>query len=91
MPGAIVEVLAASDGVTMLVPATGEVLATHPLGAPGEASVLDAHYGRPRPNAAVRDHAENRRGEGVLSPPGRSPSPGYARSRRRATPGSARS
>ena len=54
MLGATVEVLAGSDGVTILVPATGEVLATHPLMAPGEASVLDAHYGRPRPNAPAR-------------------------------------
>jgi hypothetical protein len=30
------------------------VLAEHPLMAPGEASVLDAHYGRPRPNAPAR-------------------------------------
>jgi hypothetical protein len=30
------------------------VLATHPLMAPGEASVLDAHYGRPRPNSPAR-------------------------------------
>ncbi len=54
MLGATVEVLAGSDRVTILIPATGEVLAEHPLMAPGEASVLDAHYGRPRPNAPVR-------------------------------------
>lgn len=54
MLGATVEVLAGSDGVTILVPGTGEVLATHPLIAPGEASVLDAHYGRPRPNSPAR-------------------------------------
>jgi transposase len=52
--GATVEVVAASTGVTILAPGTGEVLAEHPLMAPGEASVLDAHYGRPRPNAPVR-------------------------------------
>ena len=54
MLGATVEVLAGSSGVTILVPGTGEVLAEHPLMAPGEASVLDAHYGRPRPNAPAR-------------------------------------
>jgi hypothetical protein len=54
MLGTTVEVLAGSDGVTIAVPATGEVLATHPLVAPGEASVLDAHYSHPRPNAPSR-------------------------------------
>jgi transposase len=52
--GATVEVLAGGDRVTILAPVTGEVLAEHPLIAPGEASVLDAHYGRPRPNSPVR-------------------------------------
>lgn len=54
MLGTTVEVLAGADGVTILLPGTGEVLAEHPLMAPGEASVLDAHYGRPRPNTPVR-------------------------------------
>jgi transposase len=54
MLGNMVEVLAGPDGVTILAPGTGEVLAEHPLMAPGEASVLDAHYGRPRPNTPVR-------------------------------------
>jgi hypothetical protein len=52
--GNTVEVLAGPDGITILAPGTGEVLAEHPLMAPGEASVLDVHYGRPRPNAPVR-------------------------------------
>jgi transposase len=52
--GSTVEVLAGPTGVTIVTPGTGEVLATHPLMAPGEASVLDAHYGRPRPNAPAR-------------------------------------
>ena len=52
--GSTVEVLAGPTGVTIVAPGTGEVLAEHPLTAPGEASVLDAHYGRPRPNASVR-------------------------------------
>ena len=54
MLGHTVEVLASASGVTILVPGTGEVLATHPLMAPGEVSVTDAHYGRPRPNAPAR-------------------------------------
>jgi len=54
MLGQHVEVLATSSGITNLIPDTGEVLAEHPLMAPGEASVLDAHYGRPRPNTPAR-------------------------------------
>jgi len=54
MLGQHVEVLAGGAGVTILFPATGEVLAEHPLKGPGESSVLDAHYGRPRPNAPAR-------------------------------------
>jgi len=54
MLGAHVEVVAGTNGVAILVPATGEVLAEHPLMAPGQSSVLDAHYGRPRPNTPAR-------------------------------------
>jgi hypothetical protein len=54
MLGQRVEVLAGSSGITILIPDTGEVLAEHPLMAPGASSVLDAHYGRPRPNAPTR-------------------------------------
>jgi hypothetical protein len=43
MLGATVEVLAGNDPVTILLPATSEVLAEHPLMAPGEATVVDAH------------------------------------------------
>ena len=44
------------DGVRVLVLdcGTGEVYAEHPLLAPGEASVLDEHYGGARPAAPVR-------------------------------------
>ncbi len=35
--------------VSIVDPGTGVVLAEHPLKAPGEASVLDEHYGGPRP------------------------------------------
>lgn len=52
--GSTVEVLAGPTGVTIVAPASGEVVAEHPLMAPGEASVLDAHYNRPRPITPVR-------------------------------------
>ena len=52
--GSTVEVLATSGGVTILATGTGEVLAQHPLMAPGEASVLDEHYGRPRSSIPAR-------------------------------------
>ena len=52
--GHTVEVLAGPQGITIVAPGTGEVLAEHPLMPPGEASVLDVHYGRPRPNAPAR-------------------------------------
>jgi transposase len=59
------QVAVAESGGRLLVtdPATGEVLAEHAPVAPGEASVLDAHYGGPRP--APRSAAQDRRGEGV--------------------------
>ena len=40
--------------VIILDAATGEVHAQHPLVAPGEASILDEHYGGPRPTAPAR-------------------------------------
>jgi transposase len=52
------QVAVAESGGRLLVtdPATGEVIAEHAPVAPGEASVLDAHYGgpRPAPRRAVR-------------------------------------
>ena len=54
MLGQHVEVLAISSGIIILIPATGEVLAEHSLVAPGEVSVQDAHYGKPRPNSPAR-------------------------------------
>ena len=47
-------------------PGEGEVVAEHMLVAPGEVSILDDHYGGPRPGAAARGAPENRGGEGVL-------------------------
>src|SRR5439155_8364367 len=49
--------LRTDDGrLLVIVTGTGEVIAEHTLIAPGEASVLDAHYGgpRPAPRRAVR-------------------------------------
>src|SRR6202035_2682723 len=49
--------LRTDDGrLVAVVTATGEVVAEHILVAPGEASVLDDHYGgpRPAPRAGVR-------------------------------------
>jgi transposase len=54
MLGQHVEVLASASGITILIPDTGEVLAEHSLVAPGEVSVQDAHYGKPRPNSPAR-------------------------------------
>ncbi len=54
MLGTTVEVLATAAGITILTPSTGEVLAEHPLMAPGEASILDEHYGRPRSSTPAR-------------------------------------
>jgi len=53
MLGQHAEVLATS-GITILIPDTGEVLAEHSLVAPGEVSIQDAHYGKPRPNSPAR-------------------------------------
>jgi transposase len=52
--GNTVEVLATSAGVTILAPGTGEMLAEHPLMAPGEVSIIDAHYGHARPARPAR-------------------------------------
>ena len=47
--GAIVAVVADGPHVAIFDPGTGQVHAQHPLVAPGEASILDEHYGGPRP------------------------------------------
>ena len=46
----------AGDGLLVIMTGTGQVAAEHVLVAPGEASVLDEHYGGPRsaPRRAVR-------------------------------------
>ena len=54
MLGHTVEVVAADDRVTIVAPGTGEVLAEHILCRPGESSIVDEHYGRPRPDRPAR-------------------------------------
>ncbi|MDN5574098.1 MAG: IS21 family transposase [Micrococcales bacterium] len=52
--GTTVEVIVEGARVLILDHGTGQVHAEHPLLGPGEASVLDEHYGGPRPVAPVR-------------------------------------
>ena len=54
--GTSVEVLSGSGRVLIVVARTGEVVADHAAVAPGETSVLDEHYGgpRPKPRRAIR-------------------------------------
>src|SRR5271166_3787632 len=47
--GARVAVVLDHGAVCIVEPATGVIVAEHELGAPGSASVLDAHYDGPRP------------------------------------------
>jgi hypothetical protein len=47
--GARVILAPSQDRMLIIDPVSGEVVAEHPLVAPGEVSVLDAHYGGPRP------------------------------------------
>ena len=50
----------------VIEPVTGEVLAEHALVAPGETSIVDDHYGGPRPGPATpRGTPENAEREGV--------------------------
>ena len=54
--GTSVQVLAGSGRVLIVDPRTGEVVADHGALAPGETSVVDEHYGgpRPKPRRAIR-------------------------------------
>jgi hypothetical protein len=52
--GAQVQLLSGDGRVRMLEPVTGELLATHALVAPGETSIIDAHYGSTRPDRPRR-------------------------------------
>jgi hypothetical protein len=66
------QVTVAESGGRLLVtdPATGEVLAEHHPVAPGEASVLDEHYGgpRPAPRRAVRPKTPAEKAFAALGP-----------------------
>ena len=44
-----VAVISTDKMITIIEPVTGEVLAEHRLVTPGETSILDDHYGQPRP------------------------------------------
>ncbi|MGB8390336.1 IS21 family transposase [Mycobacterium sp.] len=50
--GTSVAVVVDHGAVCIVEPATGVIVAEHELGAPGSASVLDAHYDGPRPAPA---------------------------------------
>ena len=50
--GSAVAVLVDGPRVLIIDPGSGELHAEHPLKAPGEASILDEHYGGPRPAPA---------------------------------------
>jgi transposase len=52
--GQTVLIAVAEGRVQILEPFTGEIVAEHPLVAPGETSVLDAHYGSARPDKPRR-------------------------------------
>jgi len=66
------QVAVAESGGRLLVTdtGTGEVVATHALVAPGEASVLDEHYGgpRPAPRRAVRPKTAAEKAFAALGP-----------------------
>jgi hypothetical protein len=47
--GTSVAVVVDHGAVCLVEPATGVIVAEHELGAPGSASILDAHYDGPRP------------------------------------------
>lgn len=52
----------------VISPVTGEIHAEHRLVAPGEVSILDAHYDRPRPDTHVARHAPGQQPSGSSSP-----------------------
>jgi hypothetical protein len=52
--GTSVTVLVDDRTLRVIEPATGEIHAEHTLVAPGETSILDAHYGGPRPDRPRR-------------------------------------
>ena len=52
--GTHVTLEAGAGRLMVIVADTGEIVAEHPLLPAGQASILDAHYGGPRPNAPAR-------------------------------------
>jgi transposase len=52
--GHVVELLTGDGSLLVVEPTTGEIVAEHRLVAPGEASVLDEHYGSSRPDRPRR-------------------------------------
>ena len=50
----VVELVAADGRIRVVQPGTGELVAEHPLVAPGETSILDEHYGSSRPDRPRR-------------------------------------
>lgn len=66
--GRTVEVLTAEDGID--IHHGGELVATHPLVAPGECSIIDEHYGGPRrsPARGVRPRSGAERAFLALGP-----------------------
>jgi transposase len=52
--GRTVTVLVDAQMLRVIEPVTGEILAEHTLVAPGETSILDDHYGGPRPDRPRR-------------------------------------
>jgi transposase len=52
--GTTVQLVVAKDRVQVLQGLSGELLAEHPLRAPGEVSILDEHYGSSRPDRPHR-------------------------------------
>lgn len=68
--GASVQVVVDADRLRVLDPGTGELRAEHALVAPGEASVLDEHYGgaRPAPRRAVRPRTVSEKAFCALGP-----------------------
>ena len=63
--GKTVTVLVEDRMLRVVEPLTGELLAEHVLVAPGETSIVDDHYGGPRPDTP-RSTPANRPGKGVL-------------------------
>ena len=59
--------IVAQDGRARVV-FLGEIIATHDLVAPGETSILDEHYGGPRPLPTACGAPQDRRRKGVLRP-----------------------